>query len=69
MWGVAKPYNGSFASKDREDFLKRNKQARRERGRYRLSATGACSLCPWEYGYEGVEFDALEVWNGANEKG
>jgi len=67
MWGVAKPYNGSFASKDREDFLKRNKQAR-ERGAVQAICHPLCSLCPWEYGYEGVEFDALEVWNGPMRK-
>lgn len=67
MWGVAKPYHGSYASNNKEDFLKLNKEARKN-GAIQSICHPTCSLCPWEFGLDGVDFDLLEVWNGPMRK-
>lgn len=67
MWGVAKPYKGSFATNDKAEFLKLNKEAK-SNGAVQSICHPTCSLCPWEYGLEGVEMDAIEVWNGPMRK-
>ncbi|MDD3947416.1 MAG: CehA/McbA family metallohydrolase [Clostridia bacterium] len=67
MWGLAKPYHGSYATNDKKEFLKLNKEARAN-GAVQSICHPTCSLIPWQFGLENVELDALEVWNGPMRK-
>lgn len=67
MWGPAKPYSGSFAIKEREDFLKHNQEAL-SNGAVQSVCHPCCTFCPWLMGFEDIHFDCLEVWNGPMRK-
>ncbi len=63
LYGVGKPYDGSFAINSKEEFFKRTSQAL-ERGALISINHPMCSLCPWLMEYSGFPYHAIEVWNG-----
>lgn len=67
MFGVGKPFDGTYAINTFEEFQKRNAQAK-ERGALQSICHPTCSLCPWLMGFENFHYDAVEVWNGPMRK-
>ncbi|HHT83237.1 MAG: CehA/McbA family metallohydrolase [Christensenellales bacterium] len=67
LFGLDKPYDGSFAVNSLEEFKQRNRQAK-ERGAIQVLNHPMCSLCPWLFEFEGIIYDAVEVWNGPMRK-
>lgn len=67
MFGLGKPFDGSYAINTFEEFRKRNLQAK-ERGAFQSICHPHCSLCPWLMGFENFHYDAVEVWNGPMRK-
>lgn len=63
MWGVEKPYDGSFAINSKEEFLVYNEQAR-DRGAVLTLCHPLCSRCPWLMGFDDIHYDVIEIWNG-----
>lgn len=67
MFGLGKPFDGSYAINTFEEFQERNLQAK-ERGAFQSICHPHCSLCPWLMGFENFHYDAVEVWNGPMRK-
>ncbi|MFW5779914.1 MAG: CehA/McbA family metallohydrolase [Bacillota bacterium] len=62
MYGIGKPYDGSFAINSKEEFFKRTRQAIDREVLLSINHP-MCSLCPWLMDYD-FEYHAVEVWNG-----
>jgi hypothetical protein len=52
------PFSGSF------DEMRGVLELARERGAYISLNHPHCSNCPWEFGFDGLPYDMVEVWNG-----
>jgi len=62
MWGVPRPYDGSYAVNTLEDFLPLNQQAD-GRGAVQSLNHPFCAMCPWKWEKDFI-YQNLEVWNG-----
>jgi hypothetical protein len=62
MWGVTRPYDGSYAVNTLEEFLILNRQAD-ERGAVQTLNHPFCSFCPWKWDKNFI-YQNVEVWNG-----
>lgn len=67
MWGLAKPYSGTFAISSKEDFLTRNREAAAN-GAVQSICHPTCTMLPWKMGFDDVIFDTIEIWNGPMRK-
>jgi hypothetical protein len=67
MWGLAKPYSGTFAISSKEDFLVRNREAAAN-GAVQSICHPTCTMLPWKMGFDDVVFDTIEIWNGPMRK-
>lgn len=67
MFGLAKPFSGTFAFNNKEEFLKLNAEAK-DNGAVQSLCHPLCTLCPWKMDLNGVIFDLIEVWNGPMRK-
>ncbi len=67
MYGIGKPFDGTYAINTFEEFQERNLQAK-ERGAFQSICHPHCSLCTWLMGFENFYYDAVEVWNGPMRK-
>lgn len=68
MLGVERPFDNAFCVNDAQEMEKRLKQAK-ERGALRVLNHPFCPNCGWRWGLEKVDYDLIEVWNGATPDG
>lgn len=62
MWGVERPYDGSYAVNTLEEFLPLNRQSD-ARGAVQSLNHPLCSFCPWKWDTDFI-YQNVEVWNG-----
>lgn len=67
IWGLETPYTASYAVNTLDEFKVLHKEARDRGGLISLNHPH-CSLCPWRWGLDVVDYDAVEVWNGPMRK-
>ncbi|MFA5449923.1 MAG: CehA/McbA family metallohydrolase [Clostridia bacterium] len=67
MWGLARPFTGSFAPKNRDDLLSKNREAH-ELGAVQSLCHPQCALCPWNWGFDDFIYECYEVWNAPMSK-
>ncbi len=63
MLGVKKPFEGTFYTNSREETALKLKEARNN-GALLILNHPFCPHCPWEWGFDLVEYDGIEAWNG-----
>ena len=68
MLGVERPFDNAFCVNDAQEMEKRLKQAK-ERGALRVLNHPFCPNSGWRWGLEKVDYDLIEVWNGATPDG
>lgn len=66
MWGLAKPFSGTFAINDNETILKTIEEAKAN-GAILTLCHPHCTNCPWLFSFD-VPYDCIEVWNGPMRK-
>lgn len=63
MLGVKNPYRGSFYVNSREEAKEKLRYAA-EIGAALVLNHPFCPNCGWRWGFEGFDFDMIEIWNG-----
>lgn len=63
LWGLETPYLGSYAVNTFEEFKALYEEAK-SRGALISLNHPLCTLCPWKWGFDQIQYDAAEVWNG-----
>lgn len=63
LWGVKKPYSGTYAVNSFEEWLGKRQEAE-DNGAIICLTHPLCEKCPWLWSFEGFNYDAVEVWNG-----
>lgn len=64
MLGVNRPFDNPFCVNTPEEMEEKFRQAS-ERGALRVLNHPFCPNCGWRWGMDAVEYDLIEVWNGA----
>lgn len=64
MLGAVRPFDNAFCVNELQQMKERLAQAK-ERGALRVINHPFCPNCGWRWGMENVEYDLIEVWNGA----
>lgn len=61
--GIVRPFDGSFFTNSKEETARKLHEAR-EKGAVVVINHPFCPLCPWLWGLDDMEYDAVEIWNG-----
>lgn len=64
MLGVEKPFDNAFCVNTQEEMEEKFLDAK-ERGALRVLNHPFCPNCGWRWGMDAVEYDLIEIWNGA----
>ena len=63
LWGVHKPYSGSFVAETLDEWKQKRDEARRNGALVSINHP-LCTKCPWKWTLKGLDEDCVEVWNG-----
>ena len=63
MLGVKRPYKSAFCVNTRAQAQEKLREAR-ENGALIVINHPFCPFCGWKWGFEGFDYDLIEVWNG-----
>ncbi len=63
FWGLEVPYTKPYSANSFEEYKALHSEAK-ERGAIISINHPFCSLCPWRWDINGIDFDTVEVWNG-----
>lgn len=62
IWGLQKPYSGTFITNTIDGYLKKKKEAEANGALVSLNHP-MCSKCGWNWSLD-FDFDVVEIWNG-----
>lgn len=63
FWGLKVPYTKPFSVNSFEEYKELHAEAK-ERGATISINHPFCSLCPWRWDIDDIDFDTVEIWNG-----